>query len=156
MRVSVQCDDSLAVIDDLLINETDYAKLQNKLGAEMVSLTRQNFHNQQDPYGRAWKPSQRAIAKGEETLRDTGLLMNSLTYIPVSDGVIYGTKITYAKTLHYGAVITAKNKAFLRFLGAYGFVSKKSVTIPARPFLGIGEKEQAAIHRILKTYLGEL
>lgn len=88
-----------------------------------------------------------------QTLRDTGRLFNSLTYQLVPDGVAWGTNVAYAPYLHYGATIKARNNGFLRFKTAYGWVSKKEVILPPRPFLGLGEQEKASVVQILTELL---
>jgi len=60
-----------------------------------------------------------------------------LSYQIVSkDTVAIGSNLKYAVIHQYGGVITAKTSDYLRFRLATGqFVSKKSVQIPARPYL---------------------
>ena len=46
-----------------------------------------------------------------------------------------GSNVVYAATHEFGATIKAKNSKYLKFKTEHGWVSKKQVTIPARPFL---------------------
>lgn len=110
-------------------------------GAQMVESTITRFENQASPEGVPWLPSMRAIVQSGETLRDTGRLMNSLTYIPLPEGVEWGTNVIYAATHQLGATIRARNAEFLKFKTAYGWRQAKEVKIPARPFLGVNAND---------------
>lgn len=155
MQINAYTDDNIQdFLENLQLTPTKRQQLLSEIGSEMVELARQNFINQSFN-GIAWQKSQRATSQSGQTLRDTGRLMNSLTFVIVPDGIVYGTNVLYAKPLHYGATITARNGGFLRFLGAYGWVSKQSITVPSRPFLGFGERERNAVMDILQDMLDE-
>lgn len=109
-------------------------------GQYLVDQTQKNFRLGGRPV--RWKPSLRAQVEGGQTLLDTGHLRRSIQFWARSSGttgtVIVGSNLKYAPVHQYGAVIQAKNKPYLVFKSPTGaVVRKKSVTIPARPFLVI-------------------
>lgn len=80
---------------------------------------------------------------GVVTNRLRGSLRAARTSVSSSgiEGAI-GTNVEYAGVHEYGATIKAKNKPYLRFNIGGRWVQKKSVTIPARPFLSTGIQER--------------
>ncbi|WP_131667376.1 phage virion morphogenesis protein [Psychrobacter pygoscelis] len=124
-------------------------------GAQMVENTITRFENQASPDGVPWKPSRRAIAQGGETLRDTGRLMNSITFVSLPDGVEWGTNVIYAPIHQFGGVIRAKNGRYLRFTNALGVsVFTESVMMPARPYLGVSLSDIDELSEVLHYVLG--
>lgn len=107
------------------------------VGNDLAELVRLNFNDGTDPYGNAWA---HPVFRDGQPLRDTGRLMNSITHQADASGVSVGTNVIYGATHQAGATITAKNKPLLRFKTPKGWISKKSVTIPARPFLPTAEQ----------------
>lgn len=158
MEVEVQFDGEQRVIEvfeHLNFDDRQMRQFANLVGAEMVNSTQERFDTETDPTGNPWLPSMRATAENGQTLRDTSRLMNSLTFVPLPDGVEWGTNVFYAPVQHYGATIRAKNAEFLKFRTAYGFVSKKEVEIPSRKFLGINESDVREINNITTHMLSE-
>lgn len=119
------------------------------VGDEFVFLTQQRIRHNKDIHGNPFTPSLRVKTQGGTTLHDTGKLFNSFTYTFIRNGVKVTTDVPYAHALHYGARIRAKNAEFLKFKTAYGWVSKKEVILPPRPFLGVGEQEKASFKELL-------
>ncbi len=156
MRIEIDFDGRQSVINalsGLLFDAPKFNEFANDVGSEMVYQTQQNFENQSSPDGVPWQKSLRAIVQSGETLRDTGRLLNSITFNPMPDGVEWGTNVAYAPYLHYGAHIKAKNAEFLRFKTAYGWVSKKEVFVVARPFMGFTQANQQYVINTLNRIL---
>ncbi len=122
-------DEIVRRLGNLYFDNKKMQKFSRLAGAEMVHQTEERFHNQHDLQRAAWIPSQRAIRERGKTLRDTGRLMASLTYIAMPDGVVWGTNVVYAKNMHYG------------------------YTCPARPFLGMNANDNASITNIINRIL---
>jgi phage virion morphogenesis protein len=80
----------------------DLTKPLEQIGADFKERVRLCFHNQADPWGRPWKPSQRALRQNGQTLRDTGRLLNSINYQAGATRVRIGTNVSYAPHLQYG------------------------------------------------------
>ena len=144
----------LAAMAQLMMTAENKTRLFDEIGVSLTESARLRFIDQAGPDGQPWVPSYRATNQGGETLRDKGILMNSLTHVVLADGVEYGTNVPYAGPLHFGAEIRAVNGPFLRFkIPGRGWVSKKSVTLPARPFLGINADDEQTISDIINAFL---
>jgi len=72
-------------------------------------------------------------------LQNTGKLKNSISYKAMRFQTYLGTNIKYASIHQFGGVIKAKRKPYLKFKTDKGWVQKKQVTIPARPYLWLSD-----------------
>lgn len=134
-------------------------------------LLRTSFSKNFEAGGRPgkWKPSQRAVREGGETLVKTGRLVNSLfaqTHPEHIEDVhatklVIGTNVKYAAAHQLGAKIGArvilpvKGKA-LFWPGARHPVKKVNwpgATIPARPFLVIQDEDWTEIRAALTQHI---
>jgi len=115
------------------------------IGDDLAAEIRLGFAAGEDPYGEAWA---HPVFRSGQPLRDTGRLMNSITYHADDDSVEVGTNVCYAATHQFGALIAAqpgspgsnacgprKGAPYLVFKTPRGYIRTKSVTIPPRPFL---------------------
>lgn len=127
----------------------------DEIGASLLASTQQRFEDGKSPAGAAWKPSIRASRDGGATLVDRGHLRDSMTHRASDNEVEVGTNVLYAAVHQFGATINAKTSQGLRFKIGDRFITKQSVTIPARPFLGISEDDAAEIQEILADHLRE-
>lgn len=114
-------------------------KFSRLTGAEMVHQTEERFFNQHDLARQPWLPSLRAIEQSGKTLRDTGRLMASLTYIALPDGVKWGTNVVYGPMMHYGG----KKSIFPHLWG----------DITPRPFLGMNDDDRASVLNIINRIM---
>lgn len=154
IQVRVQDQGVLSALSRLALEDADKAALFDEIGINIAENTRYRFGQQIAPDGTAWKPSHRAENQGGETLRDTGRLLASITHNVLPDGVEVGTNVAYAAPLHYGAEIHAKNGPYLKFhIPGGGWAQKKSVTLPARPFLGLDAEDNALVTDIISHFL---
>ncbi|MFE3838885.1 phage virion morphogenesis protein [Pseudogemmobacter sonorensis] len=109
------------------------------------------------PDGVPWPVSLRAKEDGGKTLHDSGLLMRSITSEAAPREVVVGSNLIYAGVHQTGATITAKTAKGLSFTLANGeSVVVGSVTIPARPYLGISEAEKATIQDVAVVFFDDL
>lgn len=116
-------------------------KLTRLVGAAMVSSTEERFSNQRAPDGSPWLPSKRAIEQSGKTLRDTGRLIASLTYVQVPNGVRWGTNVKYAAMMNFGG----RKSTYSNLWG----------DIPARPFMGVNDADAETIENIIANIIGE-
>lgn len=145
----------LEALGRLALDRDDKSELLGQMGTEVAENTRLRFSDGEDPEGTPWIPSWRARLQGGETMRDKGVLMNSISHIVHGDSVEVGTNVPYALPLHFGATIRAVNGPYLRFkVPGGGWVSKREVTLPARPFLGITDEDAVGITSIINHFLG--
>ena len=111
----------------------------DRIGSYLVTATLDRFDREQGPDGKPWQKSIRAMADGGLTLTDTGGLRDSITHNVAGDGrsVDVGSNLVYAAIHQFG--------------GKAG--RNKSVTLPARPYLGISARDSDAILRIVSRAL---
>lgn len=141
--------------DRLIRAGTDLTPAMDEIGAMLVSATQIRFERGHGPDGAAWKPSYRASAEGGKTLIKRGHLRDSITHQASKDEVRVGTNVLYAAVHQFGATIRAKGAGHLKFRVGDRWTSKRQVTIPARPFLGVSQDDQIEIGNILGDYIRE-
>lgn len=133
----------------------DFGKVHDEIGEYLVSETHERFKKGVGPDGKAWPPSRRASAEGGQTLVDSKVLQNSMTFKASAGRVEVGTNDKRAAVHQNGATIKAKRAKFLKFKVGDQWVAKKQVKIPARPFLGISDHDQVEIARIIGDAIEE-
>lgn len=155
IRITVNDDSSvLSALNKLALDRDDKAALLNEIGINLVENARLRFSEQVTPNGSPWQPSLRALNQGGDTLRDTGVLLASLTHTVLAEGVEYGTNVHYAATMHFGDTIQASGSQYLTFrVPGGGWAKKKEVTIPARPFLGLDMDDEQMVVDIIGNFL---
>jgi phage virion morphogenesis protein len=136
----------------------DTQPLMETIGALVLSQTQERFLEEAGPDGEKWPVSLRVKFGGGNTLRDSQRLFQSLTYQADADSAEIGTNLIYAAVHQFGAVIRAKNAKALRFHipGVDGLMSRKSVRIPDRPFLGLNAENRDAIAEAAQDWLAGL
>jgi len=128
--------------------------LLDDVGAKMEVATVLRFETNVAPDGTPWKPSLRAKVTGSKTLVMTTQLRDSISYVVEDDAVEVGSNAIYARIHQEGGVITAKDGGALRFeLATGGFATVKSVTIPARAYLGVSAEDVDTIIAITGDHL---
>ena len=140
-RVDIEVDNkrALAAMSRLIGTvEKPFAWL-DRIGSRMVASTLLRFERETGPDGKPWLKSLRALLTGGQTLQDHGTLRSSITHVVRGDGVDIGSNLVYAR---------------IHQLGGQAGRGRK-VTLPARPFLGIDDRDEAAIERIVAAALGE-
>jgi phage virion morphogenesis protein len=131
----------------------DLWSTMDKIGAYLVSSVQRRFQAGVAPDGSPWVPSIRAATQGGKTMMLSGQLAASLAHEAGRDQVEVGSNKVYAGIHQLGGTIFAKNAPNLRFRIGERWISKPSVTIPARPFLGIDERDQVEIEAIVDADL---
>lgn len=118
------------------------------------STTRMRFRTETAPDGTKWKKSMRAALSGGKTLTKDGHLGDSASAGYGSNYAEWGLNRVYAAIHHFGGVIRAKAGGMLRFrLANGGYATVASVTIPARPALGVNEDDRDDILDIIAGYV---
>lgn len=149
-------DAALAALNALADRLDDATPLYDELGRMLTGSTQQRFETETRPDGSPWPKSLRALFDGGKTLTDSMALRGSITWEAGPSSVAVGTNLIYAAVHQLGATIVPRNGEFLRFpLPGGGYASARSVTIPARPYLGISEEDAGAIEDIVATWLLE-
>lgn len=134
------------------LENVDFAKLHENIGEVLISTTHERFRNGRAPNGSKWK---RGLKGTGQTLVQSRLLRNSVTKRFSREGVEVGTNIKYARIHQKGGTIRAKKAKFLRFKVSSRWAMKKSVKIPARPFIGISADDKQEIMRLFRETISE-
>ena len=134
-------DEIIRRLGDLHFDSAKMQKFSRLAGAEMVYQTEERYINQHGPDGQPWLPSRRAIKDNGDTLRYSGRLLASITYVPLPDGVTWGTNVVYARMMHYGGL----KSVFPHLWG----------DIPARPYLGMNDDDRASVLNIINRIMDE-
>lgn len=108
--------------------------------------------DKEGPQGEVW-PANR---KGSDLLYDTGALHDSIDYVVNADDVTIGSPLVYAAIHHFGGVIKPKNGKALVFTAGGETFTVKSVTMPARPYIGISPGNADDIESVVGDFLKEL
>ncbi|NVJ90874.1 MAG: phage virion morphogenesis protein [Methylocystaceae bacterium] len=119
----------------------DQEQLYDGIGMALVSQVQDRFREGKGPDGVPWEKAKR----GGQTLVDSGRLRDSVTHSVDGSTVKVGTNVIYAKSHQFGATIKPKSAKVLAFTVAGKPVFAKSITIPARPFLGFDDDSFKAI-----------
>lgn len=142
-----------AAFEQMRLRGLDLRPALRAIGRASVAQTRRRFLAGRAPDGSAWKPGYKTRGK---TLIGKGLLLRSITATePTATSVDVGSNRIYAGVHQRGAVIKAKTAGGLRFRvgGNGGWVIRRQVTIPARPYLGASEQDRVEFREILTRYL---
>jgi phage virion morphogenesis (putative tail completion) protein len=126
------------------------------IGTGLVSSTHRRFVSQTSPDGAKWaplNPEYRRTKRNSRILTESGRLRDSINARPSSDAVRVGTNVLYAGVQQGGATIEPVASTHLVFRMGDGFAFAKSVTIPARPFLGISEDDEDMIADTVMVFL---
>lgn len=131
------------------------------IGQAVVSETVERFRREEAPDGSKWKKSQRAERENGLTLVGRGAhLRSSINPHARPDGVAVGTNMIYAAIHQFGGrtrpheIRPHKPSGALKFGKVFAKrVNHPGSLMPARPFLGVGEHERAAIESEILTHL---
>jgi phage virion morphogenesis protein len=139
-------------IDGLLKRTRELRPLMEIIGAYLDYATKRRFLRGEAPDGARWLPSLRVQLGGGQTMVDSGRLRDSYGWRATDTSVEEGTNAIYAGILHTGGKIEAKGKALHFKIGGRD-VFAKSVTIPARPALGLNADDISEIGSIVNDYI---
>ena len=155
-------DAALAGMERAAVVAAHPAPLLRQIGIALRQSTQDRFNSGTDPEGNTWKPllpAYAAIKRGPSILVGSGMaggLQGSITFDTGPDYVAVGSNRIYAAVHQFGAVIKPVRAKALRFRLAGGFVSVQQVTIPARPYLGIGPADEVEIAELAGLFLSKL
>ncbi|MGO3934753.1 phage virion morphogenesis protein [Rhodopseudomonas pseudopalustris] len=165
-------DDALAPLAGYIARAGDKRGLFENIGASVQTSTMHRFETSKAPDGSLWPPSLRVKQHGGITLRLTARLMRSITYQADSDSVQIGTNVVYAAIHQFGGLIQqAARTAVLHFktnkkTGQSRFakpgkadraqkaaIGAHTITMPARPFLGLDDDDEREILSIAEQWV---
>ena len=128
-----------AALERLAAELANPSAAMDQIGRYLVASTLRRFERERAPDGSPWLQSARALAEGGQTLTDTGRLRGSIAHTVAGGGhaVEVGSSVLYAAIHQFG--------------GRAG--RGRRVTLPARPYLGIDDRDRDAIARIVSRAL---
>ena len=115
----------------------DTQALMESVGEALRSGTIERFDAEEDPQGKKWKPSARAMAGGGKTLDKESHLKDSIDYAATSDKVMVGRNLPYARIHQLGGKTGKGHK----------------VDMPARPYLGVSEEDMDEVRETMADFL---
>ena len=139
----------------------DPAPMLRAIGRGLVENTQDRFDAGQAPDGSAWeelRPWYAATKKGAGILREAGMrggLQGSITFDVAGKELAVGSNKVYAAVHQFGATIKPARARFLVFRTADGevFGRARSVTIPARPYLGISAADETMVLDVTEVFM---
>lgn len=158
ITISVEDAAARAMLNKL--GQMDTAPLMRRLGERIQAWTQDRFdaNQQQAPDGTPWAKLNPKYAQNKprhlqnRKLTLSGHLRKSIRWqLLDSQSVLVGTNVKYAAIHQFGGTIRPKKGKALAFGGRF----VQSVTIPARPYLGISEQDNKEIQEIIKDWVLE-
>ena len=135
---------------------TNTRPLMHAIGVGLVGSTHQRFISQTDPDGQAWQTLNQDYAstkRNSRILTESGRLRDSINARASNDEVRVGSNVVYAAIHQLGGTIRPKNGELLVFRIGDRLIKAKSVTLPARPYLGISVQDEAMIAETVFGFL---
>lgn len=129
------------------------------IGVGLARNTRRRFDLGVDPDGQPWAalhPAYEMDKKGPGILRESGMrggLQGSITFDVAGRELAVGSNKIYAAVHQFGATIKPRNGPYLVFRMAGALVKARQVTIPARPYLGIGDEDEETVLEVAEAFL---
>lgn len=153
--------EAIAALDRL--TALDRHELMDTLGRTVQLQTRRRITSEKTaPDGTQWPPTWR----GGSTLYLTGALAQSIDYISSQTEVHVGSPLVYARIHQLGGTVKAKDGKALAFSVPGGFRKAlpggsekaflKSVTIPARPYLGLSASNIDEAEAVIADFMEAL
>lgn len=132
------------------------SELMSAIGAMGEMQTRRRISSEKtSPDGAAWPPNK----AGTSILVETGQnLLASIAHSSSAEQAEWGASWEFAHVHQEGMTITPKNGTMLKWWYQQGgnvhFAFAKSVTIPARPFVGISDDNAQEIIDLVTDHFG--
>ncbi|WP_447588648.1 phage virion morphogenesis protein [Aquipseudomonas campi] len=160
MSVSITITSNLPIVSRIFTSIRQFGQnpqpLLQQIAFQGENSTRERFSTQTGPDGQRWKSSLRVQLFGGKTLTKDGHLGDSVTSRADEHAAEWGTNRIYAAIHQFGGAIRAK-AGYLRFqIPGGGWSSKKQVTLPARPFLGVSTEDAQDILELASNYITRL
>jgi len=148
-------DEALLAIEGIANAPT--GDLMEGIGRLVQGQTRRRITSEKtSPGGAAWQANRARTS----TLYKSGALSDSIDYQASAASVLVGSGLVYSRIHQYGGVIKPKNGSALKFWWVSGgftnFAIVKSVTMPARPYLGLSADNQNEIVETTEDWLSRL
>lgn len=147
------------VLSRLLAAAGDLRPALKNIGEYETASTIERIGREESPDGSVFAPLNPLYAEGKKgpgILRgESGDLASIVYQLAGDDSVEIGNNAVHGAIHQFGGVIKAKNVPALIFsMGGQSF-AVESVTIPARPYLGVSAEDETEILGILSDFLDD-
>jgi phage virion morphogenesis protein len=168
LEVTFQPGRTVTAVAALLASSRDPVPLLRAIGTGLLRNTQDRFEAETAPSGAAWAPLNAwylSFKRGPGILRGAGMrggLQGSLIMDVERGAITIGSNKIYAAVHQFGATITPKKPGGLLVIrtgkGGRGEVMGKarSVTIPARPYLGLSVRDEETILEVTEDHLDRI
>jgi len=135
------------------------AQLLGAISVGLVRNTQDRFDEETAPDGSRWVALNPLYASGKRRpgiLRESGMsggLQDSISGEVQGHSVIVGSNKIYAAVHQFGATITPRGAKALHFMMGGQKIVARSVTIPARPYLGLSARDEETIQEAAEDAL---
>ncbi|UNE53513.1 MULTISPECIES: phage virion morphogenesis protein [Bartonella] len=134
--------------------DSSMGTLAQGVGRLLQESTRRRIQSEKtSPQGEKWQNNYARTS----ILYASGALSRSIDMVASPEKVIIGSGLVYARIHQLGGVIRPKNGSTLRFFlnssKAQRFVCVHQVTMPARPYLGLSERNKVEIVKAAEDWL---
>lgn len=180
--ITVEVSDAALIeaLATLAARGTELQPIMDEIGSALVASTLRRFETETGPDGQGWPALSRSTLRQRghtaRMLQAQGHLRQSITHRATASAVEVGTNLVYAAIHQFGGQIQRyaasmpiyRRQADLQSGRAARFVKKSksdfmsyhsvgahTVTIPARPYLGLDAEDQSAIAEIILGHLEE-
>ncbi len=142
--------------------ETGLSRLSSDQGATLLEALARLIREQTvdrltaggpAPDGAAWAPN---IEGRTPVLHRSGALARSIDYLVQGTSAVVGSGLVYAAIHQFGGVIKPKTAPALVFRLGGRLIRTQSVTMPARPYIGISADNRAELLQATGAYLRRL
>jgi phage virion morphogenesis protein len=131
----------------LALSHAEFDEVLDIVGGLVESQVRRRIQDEKtDPEGGRWAPWSESYERtrhgNQSLLQNEGDLLDSIQYLIRGDELEVGSNLVYAATHQFGD----RRLAF----------GRTPVTIPARPYLGLSNENEAEIVGVLTDFLDDL
>ncbi|SDQ17640.1 phage virion morphogenesis protein [Pseudovibrio sp. Tun.PSC04-5.I4] len=139
----------------------DSTTVHDIIGEVLLDETRERITKEVGPDGSNWPALHPVTLDNRRSktgmLRDSGELFRSIHKNSSAAKAEVGTNLNHPKVWvnQYGTTIKPRRVPFLLIPFGGGRIAAKQVTIPARPYIGIGRDDAELIRETLERYLEE-
>lgn len=134
----------------LALSALEQSELVTSLARRVQEQTRRRIRvSKTSPDGIPWKPNR----AGTSTLLAAGALLRSIDFLVDGGQAIIGTGLVYARIHQRGGKIVPKSKKALRFVAGGKVVFARSVTMPARPYMGVSDEDGREIEETASDFV---
>ncbi|HEY0328820.1 MAG TPA: phage virion morphogenesis protein [Rhodopseudomonas sp.] len=154
IRIEVDISDLTSALAALTnLDQLDTEPLMSDIGARLEFSTRERIQSTKTaPDGTPWP----ANIAGTSILMATGdHLLGSIAWTASATETEVGSHWEHAHVHQDGMTISAKNAKYLSFMVGGHLVHRKSVTIPARPFVGMSAEDATKVDQLATRFVAK-